>query len=271
MYDVIATDLDGTLLNREHRLDPFTLATVRRLANQGLHFVLATGRHYSDVASIRELLGIRAYLITSNGARVHDPDNTVMYARNVPSEIARQLVLPNIAGHRVAINLFTNDDWLINREAPSLLEYHQDSGFRYRIIDMPTHDGNDVVKVFYIGEPNDLRQIEQRIKHAFGDTVHVTYSLSICLEVMGPLVSKGRALESVLEHLGAAASRSIAFGDNLNDVELLRTVGHPFVMNNAHPELIAQLPHVPRIGNNFEAAVAHQLCRLFEFDTPMLD
>ena len=60
MYKVIATDLDGTLLNGDHQLDPFTVATVRRLEAEGLHFIIATGRHYRDVAGIRDLLGLNA-------------------------------------------------------------------------------------------------------------------------------------------------------------------------------------------------------------------
>ena len=63
-------------LNADHQVDPFTVATVRKLESDGLHFVIATGRHYCDVAGIRDLLGIRPYLITSNGARIHAPDNT---------------------------------------------------------------------------------------------------------------------------------------------------------------------------------------------------
>jgi hydroxymethylpyrimidine pyrophosphatase-like HAD family hydrolase len=49
----------------------------------------------------------------------------------------------------------------------------------------------------------------------------------------------------------------------MNDIDLLETAGHPFMMNNANPDLIARLPFVPRIGNNFEAGVAHHLRKLF--------
>ena len=53
---------------------------------------------------------------------------------------------------------------------------------------------------------------------------------------------------------------ALAFGDNMNDIDLLETAGYPFMMNNANPDLIDRLPHVPRIGNNFEAGVARH-CR----------
>ena len=265
MYQVIATDLDGTLLGSDHQLDPFTVATVRRLADEGIHFVIATGRHYCDVAGIRDVLGIRPYLVTSNGARVHAPDDTLIHAQNLPAATVRRLVQPEIAGthERVIINLFADNAWLIDRDAPHLLAFHQDSGFCYEIVDPREHDGDDIAKVLYIGEPGDLAQVAANLEREFGSALYVTYSLPDCLEVMNASVSKGRALRHVLTQLGADASKCIAFGDNMNDIDLLETAGHPFMMNNANPELVTRLPHVPRIGNNFEAGVAHQLRKLF--------
>ncbi|GLU33936.1 Cof-type HAD-IIB family hydrolase [Trinickia caryophylli] len=265
MYQVIATDLDGTLLNSDHRVDPFTVATVRRLAENGVHFVIATGRHYCDVAGIREVLGIRPYLVTSNGARVHAPDDTVIYAQDLPAAAVRRLVMPEIAGThgRVIVNLFADATWLIDRDAPHLLAYHRDSGFRYEIADMRAHDGNGIAKVLYIGSPDDLASVQVNLEREFGNMLYVTYSLPDCLEVMTSNVSKGRALQSVLAALGTDASRCVAFGDNMNDIDLLEAAGYPFMMNNANPDLIARLPHVPRIGNNFEAGVAHHLRKLF--------
>lgn len=266
MYQVIATDLDGTLLNSHHQLDPFTVATVRHLADQGIEFVIATGRHYCDVAGIRDVLGVRPYLVTSNGARVHAPDDTMIHAQNLSPAIVRRLVNSELTGAhgRVIVNLFSDEAWLIDRHAPHLLVFHRDSGFCYEVVDMSGHDGTDIAKVLYIGAPNDLAQIEENLEREFGsDTLYVTYSLPDCLEVMASNVSKGRALQFVLKRLGADAASCVAFGDNMNDVDLLETAGFPFMMNNANPDLIARLPQVPRIGNNFEAGVAYQLRKLF--------
>ncbi len=74
------------------------------------------------------------------------------------------------------------------------------------------HDGVDIAKVLYIGEPADLAQVAANLEREFGDALYVTYSLPDCLEVMTANVSKGRALQLVLERLGyrrlATASRS---------------------------------------------------------------
>jgi Cof subfamily protein (haloacid dehalogenase superfamily) len=265
MYKVIATDLDGTLLDGSHQLDPLTRATIRTLASDGMHFVLATGRHYRDAARIRDFLGIHPHLITSNGARVHAPDDTMIYAQDLSTRLVRRLVQPEISGThgRVIVNLFADNKWLIDRDAPELLAAGEDSGFRYEVIDTLAHDGNNIAKILYIGSPDDLAQVQLNLQREFGATIYATHSLPNCLEVMAPNVSKGRALQFVLDRLGTDASDCIAFGDNMNDFDLLATAGHPFMMSNASPCLIASLPQVPRIGNNTEAGVAHQLRKLF--------
>jgi Cof subfamily protein (haloacid dehalogenase superfamily) len=265
MYKVIATDLDGTLLNADHQVDPFTVATVRKLEAQGLQFIIATGRHYCDVAGIRDVLGIRPYLVTSNGARIHTPDDTLLHAQDLPPAAVQRLVQPEITGThgRVIVNLFGDRSWFIDRDAPELLRFHRDSGFIYHVVDLSAHHGRDIAKVLYIGEPDDLALVSANLEREFGASLYVTYSLPDCLEVMAANVSKGRALQIVLGRLGVDAARCVAFGDNMNDIDLLETAGHPFMMNNANPDLIARLPAVPRIGNNFEAGVAHHLRKLF--------
>src|ERR1700729_2498271 len=264
MYSIIATDLDGTLLNSDHQLDPFTAETVRGLQRPGGCIIIATGRHYRDVVGIRKVLGIDAYLITSNGARIHAPDNERIYARDIRADAVRRLVQPDLAGsERVIVNLFADDAWLIDRHAPHLLVFHQDSGFDYDVMDLREHDGEDVAKVLYIGEPADLSVTAANLEREFGDSVYVTYSMPDCLEVMTSDVSKGRALQFVLERLDIDTAHCVAFGDNMNDIDLLETAGRPFMMNNANPALIKRLPNVPRTGNNFEAGVAHQLRALF--------
>jgi Cof subfamily protein (haloacid dehalogenase superfamily) len=263
MYRLIATDLDGTLLNAHHQVDPFTVDILRQLEQQGVEIVIATGRHYTDVASIREGLGVRAHLITSNGARVHDPDDREVFSENLKPEFVRRLVRREIADD-ATVNLFGDHDWLIDRDAPELLRYHEESGFRYQVVDMSAQTGEGVAKVLFVGGVDTLARVEANLIREFGDSIYVTYSLADCLEAMSPTVSKGHALRVVLDRLGIAPAQTVAFGDNMNDIDMLETAGQPFMMGNANPLLMARLPMVPRIGNNFEAGVAHELARLFD-------
>ena len=64
MYQVVASDLDGTLLSPDHSLSPYAKETLKLLTEQGVNFVFATGRHHIDVGQIRDGLGIRAYMLS---------------------------------------------------------------------------------------------------------------------------------------------------------------------------------------------------------------
>ena len=263
MYQVIASDLDGTLLDADHTVDQFTATTLRELEARGVPIVLATGRHYCDVRGIRDVLGVRAYLVTSNGARVHDPDNRLMHKEDIDPAVARQLMQPDFSTG-THLNAYLDEAWLAEEHADWLAELHQDSGFTFDVVDLRNHSGEGIGKILYIGEHEHLLGLEARLAEQFGNTLYVTFSMPDCLEVMAPTVSKGHALQVVLDELGIPAAHCVAFGDGLNDIFLLKTAGFPFMMGNAAPRLIATLPDVPRIGNNSEAAVAHKLRELFE-------
>ncbi|KPC54696.1 Cof-type HAD-IIB family hydrolase [Amantichitinum ursilacus] len=263
MYQVIASDLDGTLLDADHTVDQFTATTLRELEARGVPIVLATGRHYCDVKGIRDVLGVRAWLVTSNGARVHDPDNRLMHKEDIDPAMARQLMQPEFA-EGTHLNAYQDEKWLADRHLDWLADLHQDSGFTFDVVDLKNHSGEGIAKVLYIGEHEHLLQLEARLLEQFGDTLYITFSMPDCLEVMAPTVSKGHALQVVLDELQLPAADCVAFGDGLNDIFLLKTAGHPFMMGNAAPRLMETLPDVPRIGRNSEAAVAHKLRELFE-------
>jgi hydroxymethylpyrimidine pyrophosphatase-like HAD family hydrolase len=80
-----------------------------------------------------------------------------------------------------------------------------------------------------------LLTVEAKLHQALGDHAYITFSADNCLEVMAPGVSKGHALQLVLDELAIDTADCLAFGDGQNDIELLQTVGHPRVMANAHP------------------------------------
>jgi Cof subfamily protein (haloacid dehalogenase superfamily) len=261
MPHLIVTDLDGTLLNAEHVVTAETIDTFRELHAHGNTFVIASGRHHVDIVGVRETIGVPAYIISSNGARVHAPDDRLVYERNIDPAIARAILNTDV-DDKVVRNVFTSSEWLIDREAPALLEFHKDSGFRYQVADLPAFPGAGVAKFLFVGEPASLATLENSITTRYGEFVDATYSLPYCLELMATGVSKGAALLSVMKLTGAAPEAVMAFGDNLNDVEMLRVAGHAHVMGNAHPRLFELFPDAKHIGRNTEGAVATTLRRL---------
>ncbi|WP_028454179.1 Cof-type HAD-IIB family hydrolase [Chitinilyticum litopenaei] len=263
MLHAIATDLDGTLLDADHKIADFTAQTLRELHARDIQIIIATGRHFLDVRGIRDVIGVDAYLITSNGARVHDAEDNELLADNLEPHIVRALLQEEFTAGTLA-NLYVDEGWLVDRECPELIgTYYQDSGFGYQVRKLAAHDGSGVAKVLYIAEHAHLQGIEERILERFADEVYITFSAHDCLEVMAPTVSKGHALTEVLGRLGIDAEHCIAFGDGQNDIEMLAVAGHAYVMANASPKLKAAHPQLPVIASNNEHGVAQQLRALF--------
>lgn len=259
---IVASDLDGTLLAPNHQLSDFTKQTLKELHGKGYTFVFATGRHHVDVAGIRALAGIPAYMITSNGARVHDQNDQLMYSQNVDPALVQQVIDVIKNDQEVVIHMYQDEEWLISRVDEELLKFSEESGFKYRIFDTDNAPNEGIAKLFFTHGGRDherLANYESRINQLLGDKVAVAFSTPWCLEVMAAGVSKGEALKAVAESNNFTLDHCIAFGDGMNDVEMLSMAGKGLVMGTSHHKVKEALPNNEVIGSHADDAVAHYL------------
>ena len=259
---LIVSDLDGTLLSSDHRLHASTVKVFRLLAEQGHHIALASGRHYHDMRVFRDQLGIPAHLISTNGAYTHDPDGKLLSAMHLEPSHAQTLIdLPRPP--EVRLSLYRENGWHVDVEAPHLLSIHASTGFTYEVVPPEKMEASGVGKVLYLGDPQALAQLEDQARTTHGHGLHITYSTANALEIMAGGVNKGVALTALLDSLQLTAAECLAFGDNLNDTEMLTLAGEAQVMANAHPELLARINGAERIGHHGDAAVAQWLTQRF--------
>ena len=264
MYQVVASDLDGTLLAPDHALTPFAKQTLKLLTARGVNFVFATGRHHIDVGQIRDGLEIKAYMITSNGARVHDTDGNLVFTHNLDTDIAADLFGVVRDNPDIITNVYRDDEWFMSRERPDELKYFKEVVFKYSLFEPALLEPQGVSKVFFTCDVHEkLLPLEQAINARWGDRVNVSFSTLTCLEVMAGGVSKGHALEAVAKAMGFGLESCIAFGDGMNDAEMLSMAGKGCIMGNAHQRLKDLLPELEVIGTNAEDAVPHYLRKLF--------
>lgn len=257
---IVASDLDGTLLAPNHQLSAYSKETLKALHEQGYTFVFATGRHHVDVASIRRTVGIPAYMITSNGARVHDQNDQEMYSQNVPEDLVQSVIDTIKTDPEILIHMYQNDDWLLNKDDDELREFHEE--FTYKLYDQDNVPTNGIAKIFFTHPAKDhdhLVTFETKLREQFGDQLNIAFSTPWCLEVMSAGVSKGDALKAVAESIGLTLENTIAFGDGMNDVEMLSMAGKGLVMGTSHEKVMKALPNNEVIGSNVDDAVAHYL------------
>lgn len=257
---IVASDLDGTLLAPNHQLSAYSKETLKALHEQGYTFVFATGRHHVDVASIRRTVGIPAYMITSNGARVHDQNDQEMHSQNVPEDLVQPVIDTIKTDPEILIHMYQNDDWLLNKDDEQLRDFHEE--FSYKLYDQNNAPTDGIAKIFFTHPAQDhehLVTFETKLREQFGDRLNIAFSTPWCLEVMSAGVSKGDALKAVAESIGLTLENTIAFGDGMNDVEMLSMAGKGLVMGTSHEKVMKALPNNEVIGSNADDAVAHYL------------
>ncbi|ARC54791.1 hydrolase [Candidatus Riesia sp. GBBU] len=265
MYSIVASDLDGTLLLPDHTISFHTKETIKLLIKKNIHFIFATGRHHIDVNQIRVGIGIDAYMITSNGARVHNTDGELIIKNDMDIDIVNELCLIEFDNPNILTNYYSSNLWLINRESPEQKKFFQESVFRYHVFNRNNFPTVDVSKVYFIGDfHSQLLLLQKRIQNRWGKRVNVSFSSKNCLEVMQGGVSKGDALKKVTKILGFSLKDCIAFGDGMNDYEMLTMVGKGCIMKNSYKLLIDSLPGMEIIGSNEEEAVSSYLRKLYD-------
>jgi len=260
MYKMVASDLDGTLLTSNHQIPPFSQQVLSQLHQQGIAFIFATGRHHIDVAYMREKLGIPAYMITSNGARVHNCENELIFKQNLTPEVVGKIVEMIADDDEMIINIYRDNDWLINKVNPNvpIMRDH----FPYEFFDVNNPPVDNVAKIFLTRVNRDhdkLVEWENIFNTAFADRVNIAFSTPHCLEIMDSNVSKGHALQAIAEMAGYQLKDCIAFGDGMNDFEMLSMAGKGLVMGTAHHKVKLALPDIEVIGNCDDEAVAHYI------------
>jgi HAD superfamily hydrolase (TIGR01484 family) len=259
---LVATDVDGTLLDPTERVSPRTLAVLDRAAAAGVGLVLVTGRPPRWIPPVVAQVGVVGLTVCANGAVVYDAAaDRVVSARTLDAATLADLaavvsaVLPQ-AG--LAVELV--------HPVPSFVAEpsyrHAWVGSDHEIRPRAELVIRPAVKLLVRDPRVHSEEIVAALAPAVGSSVDLTFSHPGGLvEISAPGVTKAVGLAEVAAAVGVAATDVIAFGDMPNDLEMLRWVGHGVAMGNAHPALQDVADEVT--ATNAEDGVALVLERWF--------
>lgn len=263
MYKVVISDLDGTLLNSRHQISEFTRATIRTLVDGGVKFVVATGRHIIDARGISRTLGFDCDLITANGALVSTADEHVLFHHTLAATVADDMLRLTRGRSAYDANVFMRDGWYVNRDMPEVLQFYQESGFAYTVTDLLQLDMSDIHKICFTGDPAALSDLKREFATRYPQQASVVFSANDCLDVTTSNVNKGNAAHEMLALFGLGVETALAFGDSMNDYELLDMAGTGYLMGNAATRLRQALPDHPLAEHCDDDGVARRLIAVF--------
>jgi Cof subfamily protein (haloacid dehalogenase superfamily) len=247
---LLATDIDGTLLNPQFQISEGDLAALRRVRAAGIEIVLVTGRRHTFALPIAQQLGFDLWLISSNGAVTRSLAGETFHRDMMPAETCRRLchAMQEFRGNTVltfdteakgAIVLEHMDELSasIRRWLEKNMEYIE------FVIPIERALVTDPVQAMFCGSMARMSKALNALQATGMDgevtilrTEYPARDLSM-IDVLNAGCSKGHALERWAGHRGYRREEVMAVGDNHNDVEMLEFAGYPVIMGNACAEL----------------------------------
>jgi Cof subfamily protein (haloacid dehalogenase superfamily) len=247
---LLASDIDGTLLNPQFQISDADLAALRRAHAAGIEVVLVTGRRHTFALPIARQLGFDFWLISSNGAVTRSLAGETFHRDLMPREICRELcgTMQDFRGNTVLTFDYESKGAIVLEHLDDLnasIQRWLEKNMAYIDFVVPIENAlvSDPLQAMFCGSMARMSQALRRLNGSgIGNRITVLRTeyperdLSM-IDVLNSGCSKGHALERWAEHRGYRREEVMAIGDNHNDVEMLEFAGHPVIMGNACEEL----------------------------------
>ena len=247
MIKLIASDMDGTLLTSDKRLPADFAEVVRALGQKGVSFCIASGRQYASLRRDLEALVPDLIFIAENGALIMEHDEQVFI------EALEAQELPGIVRAAQGLDgvypvICRSDCALVDKSADKtfvqeMCMYYQQT---YVVDDLESAcaDYHDVCKVAFYDAGDAATHLLPVLQQRLGDHHAVILSGENWVDVMKPGVNKGRAMRMLQQLKGVTPDECMAFGDYLNDLEMLESVTESYAMENALDEIKRASRHI---------------------------
>ena len=242
-HRIIFSDIDGTLLNAQRELSEFTISEIKRIKDT-IPVILISSRMPSAMTHLQEELDITHLpLICYNGGLVL-VDKKPIHSTIITPSIIQELHTFN-TDNLFHISLYHNDDWFVpqmdfwaNREAQNtkvtpVVKSTQE------VIDLWKTENKGAHKIMCMGDEKYIDAAFKFLDTNYSDTLHLYRSKPTYIEIAHKSISKLTAIELLLNtHYGISLSDAVAFGDNYNDIAMIKAVGIGVAVANAKPETL---------------------------------
>ena len=245
MIKMIASDIDGTLLqNGETALRPELFPLIERLLEKGIYFCAASGRQYTCLMRLFAPVADRIHFVCENGTLAFAPDGSAIFKQAIPRADAMEMIdsILNMEHCEVLIS-GERTCYIIPKEADFLPHMRDYVGNDTTVIASPDEITEEIVKIAAYcrkGPEKMLAALRERWDEAYSIALGGTLWVDVTRS------NKAIGLQAMCEKLSIDPSEVMAFGDNFNDVEMLRLAGVSYAMEHSHPEVKAQAKHICR-------------------------
>lgn len=256
MIKLIASDMDGTLLDEHGEVPPETYALIRDLRAHGVRFAASSGRRYDRLLQFFAPVRDEMDFVASNGAQVYAE------GRQIDREVYSHLAIKRLAA---TVGMFGNmhlalfdrtKSFLLDDEGKFVREVDKDLPNVERIWELP-EPSVSIIKAAVFCDDGNVMDNAYVLERELGDEFTFAPSGTNWIDAMQRGITKATGISQLMDHYRITAEDVLAFGDSMNDYEIIRMVGCGCAMENGRPALKAVADRV--IGRNSEQAVQREL------------
>lgn len=279
MIKVIASDMDGTLLNNNHEIDEETAKAIKKAEEKGIIFVISTGREYENVKYLLDKQNIKCQCILSNGAEYRDEMGNILDVININEKSSRK-ILKILKENNISARMFTNkgiyttatkeeallevtfrtlafDPHLTKEEAKKIAEKEKFFTCLKYIDDFEKffEEGIEIRK--FVAFHEDIKLIE-KLKKIIGEIegLAVSSSFNDNIEITDINAQKGIILEKVITKMGIDKKDVMILGDSFNDYSMFEIFEESVAMKNAISEVKKIAKYITDTNDNQGVAKA---------------
>nr|WP_319401626.1 HAD family hydrolase [uncultured Carboxylicivirga sp.] len=235
MVRLVATDMDGTLLNSKKELPVGFKDMYNRLRSEGIYFVVASGRQFYTLEEEFTHFNHDMCFIAENGGFIKWNDQVRLLKPMKTSNVEKLIkYIRTIEGANIV--LCGKDGAYVESNSEKFLREAKMYYHRCTIVDDLLKVEDDVLKLAV----NDFTNLESTTLEAvqcFSDEFHISTSSAIWLDIMPKGVNKGEAIKFLQQQLGVSEEETMVFGDYLNDYEMFEQAAYSYAMGNAHDDI----------------------------------
>ena len=235
---LIALDLDGTLLNSNHLVSFRNNQILAKASERGTCVVLVSGRMHRSILPISNQIGLANPIISYNGGMVKHATTGKLYNHTpVPAKFARKII-DFVDQENLHLNFCLDDELYVRAKNKWSDLYEFRTGVSATAVEnFLLLDGQEPTKVQILDEPEKIDQLFPTMQEMFGRDLYVTKTQIEYIEFMNLQATKGLALKSLATRLEIPISNTVAFGDGYNDKSMMETAGFSIAMANAVDEI----------------------------------
>ena len=261
---LVVVDMDGTLLDGDGRVPEGLWPLLERMRGAGVVFAPASGRQYATLAAMFARAAEGMVFIAENGGFVVRDEvelSSVRLTGGLVGDVVRRMRALADDGADLGVVLCGRRTAYVERHDRAFLD-HVDPYYASLVeVDDLLAVDDTAVKVA-VRTPGDPTERVEPVLATLRPGHQVVVSGAHWVDVMDAAVHKGVAVRRLQQELGVTAAQTAAFGDYLNDLEMLDEAGMSFAMDNAHPAILDRARH--RAPANTEDGVVRTLTALLD-------